>query len=339
MRRQTRMLLLLTLTFLHSAAINCAYGGDNDTTSWIIYFSEQPSGDQLQFIAPDNSKSVFSSISLGDLNLIDGSLRCNTNYAAMLWRKKTDWLHGTSISPTLLCIDLRNGTKTIVTDWNTSEEINYSWGTGNAIYYASGEIGQEGIYRFDLSSQSHEPIVKGDSTSSFWQVRVSPFGQKLAFINRERVLVVDLHTGMISPLSIKVHFFTIIEWLSDDTLLIEGEENFLTCDVVTNKTRDLPFYGFNINVSPHTDTILFVEADAKITNIFSIKADGTGLTKLTHQGANDSPSWSPDGQKIVFTSNRDGNWEIYVMNPDGSEQKRLTHNLVTDYSPEWVKMQ
>jgi Tol biopolymer transport system component len=39
--------------------------------------------------------------------------------------------------------------------------------------------------------------------------------------------------------------------------------------------------------------------------------------------------------KIAFTSNRDGNQEIYVMNPDGSGQTRLTNNPASDSSPSW----
>ena len=45
--------------------------------------------------------------------------------------------------------------------------------------------------------------------------------------------------------------------------------------------------------------------------------------------------WSPDGSKIAFVSDRDGNDEIYVMNADGSNQTRLTNNTVTDISPVW----
>ncbi len=42
--------------------------------------------------------------------------------------------------------------------------------------------------------------------------------------------------------------------------------------------------------------------------------------QLTTSAADDvDPAWSPDGAKIVFISNRDGNFEIYVMNADGSK--------------------
>ena len=43
----------------------------------------------------------------------------------------------------------------------------------------------------------------------------------------------------------------------------------------------------------------------------------------------------PSTAKIVFTSNRDGNSEIYIMNPDGSEQVNLTQHGAPDYDPVW----
>lgn len=59
-------------------------------------------------------------------------------------------------------------------------------------------------------------------------------------------------------------------------------------------------------------------------------------TNLTNHPAGDiSPVWSPDGTKIAFSSNRDGNWEIYVMNADGTGQRRLTDNQAVDSEPAW----
>ena len=44
---------------------------------------------------------------------------------------------------------------------------------------------------------------------------------------------------------------------------------------------------------------------------------------------------APTTAKIVFSSNRDGNSEIYTMNPDGSEQVNLTKHRASDYNPVW----
>jgi WD40-like Beta Propeller Repeat len=48
-----------------------------------------------------------------------------------------------------------------------------------------------------------------------------------------------------------------------------------------------------------------------------------------------TPVWSPDGRRIAFTSRRDGNWEVYVVNADGSGQRRLTRNAAGDFAPTW----
>ena len=69
--------------------------------------------------------------------------------------------------------------------------------------------------------------------------------------------------------------------------------------------------------------------------------DGSNLTRLTNNTASYGdvlPAWSPDGNKIVFVTNRDGNndmLEIYSMNADGTNQTRLTSNSYRDEHPSW----
>lgn len=71
--------------------------------------------------------------------------------------------------------------------------------------------------------------------------------------------------------------------------------------------------------------------------IFVVSATGTNQVNLTQAPGtvNVDPSWSPDGSKIAFTSTRDGNTEIYVMNSDGSNSHRLTENSSSDWKPRW----
>ncbi len=57
-----------------------------------------------------------------------------------------------------------------------------------------------------------------------------------------------------------------------------------------------------------------------------VSIDGSELRRITDSPGNEgSPDFSPDGSRIAFVSNRDGNSEIYIMNADGSDQRRLTH--------------
>jgi hypothetical protein len=58
-------------------------------------------------------------------------------------------------------------------------------------------------------------------------------------------------------------------------------------------------------------------------------------TILTDTDLDSAPDWSPDGTKIVFDSFRDGNYEIYVMDSDGSNETRITTTAEQETSPVW----
>jgi Tol biopolymer transport system component len=67
-----------------------------------------------------------------------------------------------------------------------------------------------------------------------------------------------------------------------------------------------------------------------------MNADGSDIRRLTDSPYQDlRPRFSPDGLRIAFTSHRDGNAEIYVMNDNGTGLKRLTENEDRDDYPEW----
>src|SRR6266516_1741481 len=72
--------------------------------------------------------------------------------------------------------------------------------------------------------------------------------------------------------------------------------------------------------------------------IYVIDANGTGTpTRLTNNTEEErAPAWSPDGKRIVFSCRRGGpDFEICVMNADGTGQVQLTDNDVPDLTSSW----
>jgi len=61
----------------------------------------------------------------------------------------------------------------------------------------------------------------------------------------------------------------------------------------------------------------------------------SGDRLLLNYGADQGASYSPDGTKIAFMNNYDGDYEICVMNADGTGIKQLTKNSATDTYPSW----
>jgi Tol biopolymer transport system component len=80
----------------------------------------------------------------------------------------------------------------------------------------------------------------------------------------------------------------------------------------------------NFDVSPDGEWVAFGQA-GKQEDIWVIRTDGTNLHQLTDDIYRDrGPRWSPDGQWIVFFSNRSGRSEVWTMRLDGSELRQLT---------------
>jgi len=79
-------------------------------------------------------------------------------------------------------------------------------------------------------------------------------------------------------------------------------------------------------------------------NIFKMRPDGTEVTQLTETLYEDiQPVWHFNAQAIAFASNRDGDWEIYWMYPDGTNETNVTNKPLAedgvspsnDLAPSW----
>ena len=65
-------------------------------------------------------------------------------------------------------------------------------------------------------------------------------------------------------------------------------------------------------------------------------ADGSGLADMADNPIGTEPAWAPDGQHIAFAGPfPSGNWDIYLMSPDGSGVVNLTHHPGFDAFPIW----
>ena len=82
--------------------------------------------------------------------------------------------------------------------------------------------------------------------------------------------------------------------------------------------------------SPDGTRIAFISAN----NIWVVHVDGSILEQITFLGARNA-AWSPDGTRIAFDSARDGDFEIYVVDVDGTNLRQLTYNDYEDFDPDW----
>jgi Tol biopolymer transport system component len=91
-------------------------------------------------------------------------------------------------------------------------------------------------------------------------------------------------------------------------------------------------------LSPDGTRLAFVRVGTTPADdeIFLMGADGAGLDNLTQNtAADDNPDWSPDGTRIVFDSDRDGNRELYIVEDDGANPIRLTEDPADDSFAAW----
>jgi Tol biopolymer transport system component/DNA-binding winged helix-turn-helix (wHTH) protein len=160
------------------------------------------------------------------------------------------------------------------------------WSADGRIVFTSNRDGQADIYVMDHAGQNVRRLTTiGAAGQAAW----APDGRRVAFVSRSREIIGS-------------HY-----WLQ--VYVIDADGSNLKMITRSPNSTFVPKW------SADGATITFViEYDGQRANIFEMSAEGGDLKRLTAGPKFDGrPAYSPDGTKLAFESNRDGNYEIYVM--------------------------
>ncbi len=126
-----------------------------------------------------------------------------------------------------------------------------------------------------------------------------------------------------------------------DPAIVEASES---SDNLRQVTFALEGRDFDPAVDPSGDRLVFASTQHRSTADLYIKyINGSAVTQLTSDPANDvMPTFSPDGQRVAFASDRSGNWDIYMMAVNGGPAVQLTDDASQDmhpsFSPDGTKL-
>ena len=134
---------------------------------------------------------------------------------------------------------------------------------------------------------------------------------------------------------------------SGDTRMVSTGEGRTTCSYFYPSGNEILYsstHHHNAACPPNPDFSMgYVWPVYETYDVFASNLDGSGLRQLTtEEGYDAEATFSPAGDRIVFTSARDGDLELYSMAPDGSDVIRLTDRPGYDggafYSPDGSKI-
>ena len=223
---------------------------------------------------------------------------------------------------------------------NTAADGAPDWSPdGSKIVFVSDRDGNEEVYvmNSDGSNQTRLTNDPGTDNNPAWSLD----GTKIAFISTmdgtQEVYVMD-HDGA-NKTRLTNNGFNEADpsWCTDGRIVfasLRGSWDIFIMNSDGTGEMQLTGAGGHQNrpiCSPSVSLIAFENgAQLVIMNV-----DGSNQSSVSVTAFRGVDSWSPDGSKILFRTNRDGNEEVYVMNADGSNQTRLTNNGAFDGEANW----
>lgn len=109
--------------------------------------------------------------------------------------------------------------------------------------------------------------------------------------------------------------------------------------------QDEPFpiaFSTSFLLQPHWSAdgtkVVFDATSEGVSGLYLIDWPGARTVTLLHEGDTEAPRWSPDGTKIAFVAgygSNNGDSELYVMNADGSDVRKIANEPGLDLNPDW----
>jgi len=183
------------------------------------------------------------------------------------------------------------GTRTLVTDHGTSFGADFSFDGKKLAFCSTEDESNSEIYVCDSNGKNIKRLTYNEAidTAPSW----SPNNREIAF--------------------------------TSDRL---GSPQIYIMDAEGTNVRRRSFGGNYHDApawAPTGDRIVYVSRVAAVFDLYVLNLRTDRIIKLTEgYSRNESPSWSPDGRHIVFSSNRIGSIQIYSIDYDGSNLRRLT---------------
>ena len=164
-------------------------------------------------------------------------------------------------------------------------------------YALTGDPETQGVYIKDPDGVNILRLTGGVDFSPRW----SPNGERIAYLSQD-------DDGAIS-------IFVIYQ---DGSGPIE----------ISGISENVPTHNWSSN----SERLVFVND----LDIFTIGADGEDMVQLTVNNSSEvDPQWSKDGSEILFSSDTNGDFDLFVMNADGSDQRRVSRTSDDEMLADW----